>query len=427
MIRFALLFAALSLIAESTLALDEDEIYKFEPCFDFRDAGGRPPPISPSLANHLSAPKNFPTWGTPLSPYVRALARYQSRLNERCDITNGTSLTPFPPLLRSVSIVAQNTAELIRRDLESQKRDMITIAECLEKRGDARCEKIANFLVSDLSERMRKLRLYMALKDGPYKSGAPLKHDFPYTKFVSGLIFSAQLGWKEQQHPLAPDELATLAEFSRSLPKGRTAADLYDQMLSTTPILLLLDEPVTTSKLSAAAGLLVEGYPKNFSFEELGQEIFLQTPYVARAISELPKEEQFDACLVTKAVFRNLKIQYETMPRSLAGLALAASIPSGALGAGAKVFLQQLMNRSAWSLGVLTAAQVGTMSRRYLNGMNYCSALYREKNPSPDADGLCKFGKMNQLHEDAEVALLINAGLFGSFKTGPYLMNILKK
>jgi hypothetical protein len=34
---------------------------------------------------------------------------------------------------------------------------------------------------------------------------------------------------------------------------------------------------------------------------------------------------------------------------------------------------------------------------------------------------------MNQLHEDAEVALLINAGLFGSFKTGPYLMSILKK
>jgi hypothetical protein len=418
----------MSLFVFSTaLALDEDEIYKFEPCYDFRDKLGQPPQISPSLAHQLSSPKNFPLWGTPLGPYVRALERHQSRLNQDCDLANGTVLTPFPPLLRSVSMVASNTAELIRRDLEYQKRDMLTLAECLRKQGDVHCDKISRFLASDLSERLKKMRLYMALKDGPYTPGTPLKHDLPYTQFISGLFFSAHKNWKEQQPPLSSEELAVLAESSRSLPEGRTAADLYDQMVSTTPILLLLDEPLSTAKLADAVDVLLKGYPKSFSFEGLGQEIFLQTPYVAQAISQLPKEDHYNACLVTKAVFRNLKIQYESIPRSLAGLALVASIPTGALGAGARVFFQRLMSRSAWSLSGLTAAQVATLSRRYLNGMKYCSALYRQKNPAPEVDGLCSFGKTSKLHSDAEISILVNAGILGAVKASPYILNFASK
>lgn len=412
------------LSAELAHAVDVDEIYKFEPCFKFKTDAGRPPAISAEVANQISSPAQFPSWGTPLGPYIRAIERMNNSKSLSCDADGTDQKLPFHPLMRSAALVAQNTVQLIQEDLDRQEADLKMLSNCLtEKPTSDRCDKILDFLVNDLNHRMGMLRKLMALKDGALP-GKMLEHDLPMSLFISKMVFPGQKEWKTSMAPLSESEQSSLSEFSRKLPPGKSTHSLYDQLLSTTPILLLLDETVTRAGLQHAVEVLLKNRPSPNQDTDFRQEIFLQTPYVARAISKLPDHQQADACLATKAIFLNLKVQYQVAPRSLAGLVLIASIPIGAASAGMAAFLGKFLSRSIWGASGLTAIQVATLSKRYWTGMSYCSSIYREKNPFPEADGLCRLDRTLQIQSDGESAVAINAALLGAMKIVPATVKI---
>lgn len=101
--------------------LDANEIYKFEPCFQFRDAAGNPPAIPQAFAKDIRDPSRFPGWAVPLSPYIAGIERLNGRhSNEQCDRTN-TGLLNVSPLAVSLAEVSRRTADLIVKDLQKRK------------------------------------------------------------------------------------------------------------------------------------------------------------------------------------------------------------------------------------------------------------------------------------------------------------------
>lgn len=433
--------------------LDANEIYKFEPCFQFRDAAGNPPAIPQAFAKDIRDPSRFPGWAVPLSPYIAGIERLNGRhSNEQCDRTN-TGLLNVSPLAVSLAEVSRRTADLIVKDLQKQKSEMEKVSECLQnvtyfeadspkgvtpevfrpyfpKEKAASCTKIINFLVKDLGERQQRMRMYMALTQGKTPSlGAKISHDLPFTTMLSSALFPVQEFWQKEAAPLSAEEFSALPEFSRSL-GGRSPADLYDQLISTTPVLLLIKGEVTPRKIGYALDSILAHSKFNEAefLDNMSYEMFFNTPYVASAIQEMEKSEQENACLVTRLVFDRLKTKYETNPRFLAAAALLLSAPLKAISAGASAGLakaagSEFMRKAGLGMVGLSAVETAKLFDRYNRGMQMCTAIYRQRHEDPDVDGICSLHKIKALQEDAELMAVVNAGVFGAVTLGRPAMN----
>lgn len=445
--------------------LDPNEIYKFDPCYKFRlkipnparDLPDQPrelsvpPSLSSEVSNAVSRPEKFPAWGVSLSPYIQAVERINGRnANEKCD-QNGTSAQNVSPLLKSLADVSRKTADLMVQDLKSQNRDMQKVVSCLQgldyfqmdstepvsvaqflpslpDEEKARCAKMVNFLVRDLSGRQKRMRMYMALNKGKNPElGDSLTHDLPFTTFISSALFPVQAEWQTSAEPLNAKELSELPNFSRSL-GGKRPADLYDQMISTTPVLLQIKGDVTPRKIEyAVRSILTHSKFNEKEFQEnISQEMFLNTPYVAAAIQQLPENEQQNACVVARVMFDRLKIKYETSPRFLAAAALLLSTPMRAISAGggavasgvAKTAGGEFMRKAGWGMLGVSAVESAKLFKRYNNGMHMCTAIYRQRFENPEVDGICSLHKLNKIQDDAEFMVITSAGIFGAITLG---------
>lgn len=433
--------------------LDANEIYKFEPCFQFRDSAGNPPAIPLAFEKDIRDPSRFPGWAVPLSPYIDGIERLNGRhSNEQCDKTN-TGLLNVSPLSISLAEVSRRTADLIVKDLQKQKSEMEKVSECLTnvsyfeadsphgvtqemflpsfaKDKIPGCTKIINFLVKDLGERQKRMRSYMALTQGKTPSlGDSLSHDLPFTTMLSSALFPVQKSWQRSAAPLTDQEFAALPEFSRSL-GGRSPSDLYDQLISTTPVLLLINGEVTPRKIGwALDSILAKSKFNEADFlNNISYEMFFNTPYVASAIHEMEKGEQENACLITRLVFDRLKTKYEKNPRFLSAAALLLSAPLKALSAGATAGLakaagSEFMRKAGLGMVGLSAVETAKLFDRYNRGMQMCTAMYRQRHEDPDVDGICSLHKMKALQEDAELTTVVNAGVFGAVVLGRPAMN----
>ena len=435
--------------------LDPNEIYKFDPCFQFRDKDGKPPSISLTFEKDIRDPSRFPGWAVPLSPYIEGVERLNRRhSNEQCDKSHTGHLN-VSPLLISLAEVSRRTADLIIQDMRKQKSEMEKVSECLQGVGYFQtdntsvtpemfrpsfakdkvtsCTKIINFLTKDLSERQQRMRMYMALTQGKTPQfGERLSHDLPFSTLLTSSLIPIQEFWQKDAEPLTANEYSALPEFSRSL-KGRSPSDLYDQLISTTPVLLMIKGEVTPRKI----GYALDSILKHSKFNEddflnnLGYEMFFSTPYVATAIQGMAKESQENACLVTRLVFDRLKTKYEVNPRFMAAAALLLSAPLKAISSGAtaasagmaKSAGAEFMQKAGWAAVGLSAVETAKLYDRYNRGMMMCTTIYRQRYEDPEVDGVCSLHKMKKIQEDAELMAIANAGVFGIMTLGRPAMN----
>ncbi len=459
---------------DSHAEIREDQIYTFAECAPYSpnfDASKEPderrraalifarqefeklpPDWEKTLEVGLSRPQNFPSWGADLLPVLRAVENQNRKLETESCRADRPAPALIHPMMRSLATVGQRLITEIDTTVASQQEDADRALDCLNRVSEAdpdvltihkgenptvnfqarqfsapkgenlnseMCAVLTNYLVQNLTGRHTRMRYYMAMIDGPPAAGKPLQHDEPFSRFLLGDSLSSQSESRAEVAPITAEEMPKLIAFRKNMKTDRRPIDLYDQILSTTPVLLKMNGGVSAQSLKLALSEMKKDRSEEFgeNRRELPQETFLKTVLVARAIGTLPLEERPLACKSVSQLYRNLIQKYQKNPRLLSALEaatiVAAVIPNpgtfAAWPAVAKFFLESRTKRAVGVTSISAAQKIAVQLERYNRGVQFCSQIFREKFEAPEVDGLCAIRADNEILQKAEVQATSNA------------------
>ncbi len=294
------------------------------------------------------------------------------------------------------------------------------------------CEQFAQFVVPDLSRRLKLLRELLSVATTT-KAGSVLKHDGEFVDHVS-VAFLPNV-WKKnslyQLSPLAEKEKEEAMILQRNIPPA-LAMDHYYQILSTSPLLVFFDQEITPEKLHFAFSELkrqdrfdLNGYEKSPP-----QDMMLKLPYLVKALETLPEDQLGDACLVVDEVYKNLILRYEKIPQLLNRAPLILALGAAALASRGGVMVALAAFGTVMMRGGALASGASALlsAHKYAKGVSMCSTVVIEDHILPQSGGygeMCDFKKVNSVFQEVKsqsaTAILGGTMLIGSPMTGRLL------
>ena len=440
-VQLIILIAISSLLTKAH-ALDPNDISKFKLC-----AGAKSEYSDKDIQILLQDPRKFPVPGQNFGPFLERM----NRINKRgtCPLSE-----PPHPVLIALTTVVSNTVELINNDLVAQKNLVANGLVCanqwataLKKSPKAHvstamfktqmnrtpspedCVDFVNAFVPELEFRFKRMRQYLALSERPIIAGKPLHHDKPFSTFMTEKFFSSVWQPNDVLSGLSASEFKELPALGKTMTSDPLS--MYYQVLSTSPILLFFNQGVTPDGIVNA----FKGLQRQSSLD-LGkfarspdQDIVLYTPYVLKAIEQMPPSQRGNACLAVKSIYKNLKVQYEEVPRFVNQMALFISVANPEVGAARSV-----MSSVAARAGVASTVSQGYSAlsslQIYSKGVSMCSSMAMEAVMTPSIDGLCSLETTNKKYLDAQDGVISGAVmgglLLGASKASGLLLDSLK-
>ncbi len=435
--------ATIAIVASVASAeLDVSEIFKFEVC------QGKRATISEDELERLKNEKGeFPRWGYSLGPALAEIDKY-NQSPQKCLAFAPGSKAPNAALV-ALAEVTRRTAGLLTNDLRAQRgliksghvctslllnaakqsgnplADPIAInsgpeifaSQAGRSPSPQQCHQFISKFVPELKNRFTRMRQFLALKNGVSTPNQPLKHDIPYTKFLTEKFLGSVWKSSETVEGLSASEIDGMAALTKN--SKLPPEDLYYQTISTAPILLFFSKSIDASSLEKAFDGLEKQASRDLAEIEKdpSQEMLLYTSYVLEAIKALPENQKGDACLAVKSIYKNLVVRYQTIPTGLSIAALLISIPNPELwvaSGGSKAFIAAFLERAGLAtFGTKSVAAIDN-AILYRRSVAMCSSIAMQSNEAPEIDGACSMQRTNQRYLDAETDLAVGAFFGGA-------------
>ena len=421
------------ILSVQTWALDPESIYNLDVCKNKKSQ------YTSDQIQQMKEARQFIGPHDSLNMFEKNIEQFNqwTQKNTSCskiDISPfGKNNTPLP-IQHTLQDLTKEITKLIQQDIQNQEKMIDLGLRCSEimrnkkslnlEKSDfpeeiaSSCEAFSKKFVPGIQKRLHTMRTLMPVAFDDAKDSEPwgqnLEHDKSFSDEFMQNFFPTI--WKKDSvsklKPLSDTELVEAKKNREKLTKDE-AESRYYTLISTTPLLLFFNNEVTPDTLHHGLSQIKKQnhFDQKSLIEKPSQNLFLMTAYLEKALENMPKSQQGDACLVVSEVYKNLIIKHVNQPMFTAQMGLMLSVLSGPQGYFGKKLLGTLPKRLSATYFAAVAPMNLRNFQKYQEGVAMCSNVMAEKHAEPDLMTFCNTQGLNQIYSNTQTNLMVSTAV----------------